>query len=87
MSPTKRRACSKSKMSADPVPILLSRVIPIFRDMDADSRTNLLTYLHQLDALLAIPGSIPAWLHEPTRKKPSAAHKTAGFSGSSKTKR
>lgn len=87
MSRTKPPACSRSKESVDPVPILLSRVIPIFRGMDADSRTRVLTYLRRLDALLAILGSIPAWLQEAKKKKPSGARKTAGFSGSSKTKK
>lgn len=87
MSRTKPLACSGSTGPVRTDDFHLSHAIRIFKGMDADSRTSLLTYLRQLDALLVMRGSTPAWLREPTKKMPSGKRKTVGFSGSSRTKR
>ena len=87
MSRTKRRACSESTMFVRTESIHLFPAIPTSKDMVAALLTNQVIASLQRGVRVVIHGWTPVPLRAKKKRKPSVARKTAGFSGSSKTKR
>lgn len=87
MSHTKRRACSKSLKSVWVMRLRAFHATQTNKSTEEAWLINRRTYLLLLAVLRATTGTTSVPQAVKINKTPSVARKTAGFSGSSKTKR